>query len=69
MRVPLAHGARSLVELPPDYRRAAIFCLLAAMRLVTGIENAEGDLLASPPQIGLLARLGMLARARWFRVP
>jgi len=69
LRPRLLRAARSLIELPPDYRRGAIFCLLAALRLVTGIENAEGDLLASPPQIGLLARLGMLARARWFRVP
>jgi phytoene/squalene synthetase len=68
LRPRLLRAPRGLVELPAGYRRAAIFCLLAALRLVAAIEDRDGDLLASPPQIGLFARLGMLTRARWFRV-
>lgn len=67
LRPRLLRAPRGLVELPPGYRRASIFCLLAALRLLTGIEDSEGDLLAKPPQIGVLARLGLLTRARWLR--
>jgi phytoene/squalene synthetase len=66
LRPRLLRAPRGLVELPPGYRRGSIFCLLAALRLVTGIEDSETDLLTAPPQIKLLARLGMLTRARWF---
>jgi len=68
LRPRLLRAPRGLVALPAGYRRAAIFGLLAALRLASGIEDKEGDLLASPPQIGLVARLGLLTRARWFRV-
>jgi phytoene/squalene synthetase len=67
LRPRLLRAPRGLVELPPGYRRASIFCLLASLRLLTGIEDSEGDLLRRPPQIGLLTRLGMLTRARWLR--
>lgn len=67
LRPRLLQAPRGLVELPPGYRRASIFCLLAALRLLTGIEDSEGDLLKKPPQLGVLARLGLLTRARWFR--
>jgi phytoene/squalene synthetase len=67
LRPRLLRAPRGLVELPPGYRRASIFCLLAALRLLTGIEDSEGDLLTRPPQIGVLARLGLLTRARWLR--
>jgi phytoene/squalene synthetase len=67
LRQRLLRAPRGLVELPPGYRRASIFCLLAALRLLTGIEDSEAGLLTRPPQIGLLARLGMLTRARWLR--
>jgi phytoene/squalene synthetase len=67
LRPRLLRAPRGLVELPPGYRRASIFCLLAALRLLTGIEDREADLLAKPPQIGVLSRLGLLARARWLR--
>ena len=67
LRPRLLRAPRGLVELPPGYRRATIFCLLASLRLLTGIEDSEGDLLKKPPQLGVLARLGLLTRARWFR--
>jgi phytoene/squalene synthetase len=67
LRPRLLRAPRGLVELPLGYRRAAIFCLLAALRLVTGIEDSERDLLRKPPQLGLLARLTLLGRARWLR--
>jgi phytoene/squalene synthetase len=67
LRPRLLRAPRGLVELPPGYRRASIFCLLASLRLLTGIEDSEGDLLKKPPQLGVLARLGLLTRARWFR--
>lgn len=67
LRPRLLRSPRGLVELPPGYRRAAVFCLLAAVRLLTGIEDSDTGLLQSPPQIGLLSRLGFLLRARWLR--
>lgn len=57
---------RGLADLPPGYRRAAVFSLLAALRLLTEIEDADRDLLASPPRLGLGSRIGFLVRARWF---
>jgi hypothetical protein len=69
LRPRLLRAPRGLVDLPPGYRRGAIFCLLAGLHLLTAIEDCEdGDaaLLETPPQLGLFARLGFLARARWF---
>ena len=57
---------RGLADLPAGYRRAAVFSLLAALRLLTEIEDADRDLLASPPRLGVGARIGFLVRARWF---
>jgi len=68
LRPRLLRAPRGLVELPPTYRRAAVFCLLAALRLLAAIEDPETDLLGRPPQLGVVARLGLLIRARWSRV-
>jgi phytoene/squalene synthetase len=68
LRPRLLRAPRGLVEIPPGHRRAAIFCLLASLRLLTGIEDSGTALLTAPPQLGLFARLGLLTRARWFRV-
>ena len=71
LRPRLLRASRGLVDLPPGYRRGAIFCLLAGLHLLTAIEDLEdGDisLLQTPPQLGLFSRLGFLARARWFPV-
>jgi carbohydrate-selective porin OprB len=46
------------VELPAGYRRAAVFCLLAAMRLLTGLEDGGPEVMAAPPQLGVFARAG-----------
>lgn len=68
LRPRLLRVPRGLMELPPGYRRAAIFCLLAGLRLLTQIEDGDAGLLDTPPQLGVLSRLGFLARARWFPV-
>ena len=63
MRAP-----RGLIDLPAGYRRAAVFCLLASLQLLTQIEEGDKGLLEAPPQLGVMARVGLLARARFFRV-
>ena len=68
LRLRLMRAPRGLVELPAGYRRAAVFCLLAALRILTGLEDGGPEVLRTPPQIGLGSRLALLARARWFRV-
>ena len=49
----------------PPWRRVGTFSLLAALRLLTLIEDADARLLTEPPRLGVAARLGLLARARW----
>lgn len=68
LRPRLLRAPRGLVDLPTGHRRAAVFCLLASLQLLSGIEEGDETLLKTPPQLGALARLGLLARARWFRV-
>ena len=68
LRPRLLKAPRGLVELPARYRRAAVFALLAALKLLIRIEDGDTDLLAEPPRLGLLSRLGLLARARWVRM-
>lgn len=63
LRRRLLRAPRGLVELPPGYRRAAVFCLLASLRLLTGLEEGGLEVLEKPPQLGVFARLGLLARA------
>ena len=65
IRSRLLRAPRGLVSLPHGYRRAAVFCLLAALRLLTEIEDPETDLLTAPPRLALRSRLGFLLRARW----
>ncbi len=67
LRGRLLLAPRGLVELPPHYRRAAVFSLLAGVRLLSLIEDGD-DLLTAPPRLGLAARLALLAQARWFRI-
>lgn len=67
LRPRLLKAPRGLIELPAGYRRAAMFSLLAGLRLLTLIEDADARLLAAPPRIGLASRLALLARARWLR--
>ena len=66
LRGRLLKAPRGLADLPPGYRRAAVFALLGALRLLTEIEDSSRDLLASPPRLGVGSRLGFLVRARWF---
>jgi len=68
LRPRLLRAPRGLLDLPRGYRHAAVFCLLAALHLLTKIEQSGEELLRTPPQIGIATRLGLLLRARWFRV-
>lgn len=65
IRSRLLRAPRGLVGLPHGYRRAAVFSLLAALRLLTEIEDKETDLLKTPPRLGVGSRIGFLLRARW----
>ena len=64
LRSHLLRAPRGLVDLPAGYRRAAVFSLLAALRLLTEIEDPAAKL-ETPPHLGLGARIGLLLRARW----
>lgn len=68
LRPCLLRAPRGLLDLPSGFRHAAVFSLLAALHLLTKIEQSGEELLGTPPQIGILTRLALLARARWFRV-
>lgn len=68
LRPRLMRAPRGLIDLPPGYRRAAVFCLLASLELLTQIEDGDAGLLETPPQLGVMSRIGLLARARFFRV-
>jgi phytoene/squalene synthetase len=68
LRHRLLSAPRGLVELPAGYRRAAVFCLLASLRLLSSLEDGGPEVLEKPPQLGVLSRIGLLARARWFAV-
>ncbi|HXU33079.1 MAG TPA: hypothetical protein VN851_21135, partial [Thermoanaerobaculia bacterium] len=68
LRPLLLRGARGLAQLPAGSRQSVAFALLAALRMLTLLEEADETLLRKPPQIGVLARLGLLIRARWLRV-
>lgn len=65
LRPRLLRAPRGLVGLPHGYRRAAVFSLLTALRLLTEIEDEERDLFSAPPRLGVGARIGFLLRARW----
>jgi phytoene/squalene synthetase len=66
LRPWLLRAPRGLVELPVPYRRAGVFSLLAALRLLSDIEEAGARVLSAPPHLPPATRVGMLAQARWF---
>jgi phytoene/squalene synthetase len=66
LRPRLLRAPRGLVELPAAYRRAGVFSLLAALRLLSDIEESGAGLLAAPPRLSATTRVGLLLRARWF---
>jgi phytoene/squalene synthetase len=69
LRSRLLRSPRGLLELPRGYRRAAVYSLLAALRLLSDIEmRDEATVLAAPRRLGLLSRVGFLVRARWLRM-
>jgi phytoene/squalene synthetase len=57
-----------LEALPPRWRRAAGYAVLGARRLVRRCDALGERVLAAPPRLGALERLGLLLRARWARV-
>lgn len=65
LRPRLLRAPRGMARLPAPWRRVATFSLLAALRLLALIEDADARLLTEPPRLGVAARLGLLARARW----
>jgi phytoene/squalene synthetase len=65
LRASLARAPRGLAGLPGGYRRAGLFALLAARRLLAAIEDESRDLLAAPPRLGVGVRIALLLRARW----
>ncbi|HXO42951.1 MAG TPA: squalene/phytoene synthase family protein [Thermoanaerobaculia bacterium] len=66
LRPWLLRAPRGLVELPVPYRRAGGFSLLAALRLLSDVEEAGERVLAAPPYLPPATRIVLLARARWF---
>jgi phytoene/squalene synthetase len=66
LRPRLLRAPRGLVDLPAAYRRAGVFSLLAALRLLSEIEEAGAGVLTAPPHLSPATRVGLLARARWF---
>lgn len=67
LRSRVLRSPRGLLDLPSGYRRAAVYSLLAALRLLTDIETQE-EVLAPPRRLGVLSRVGFLLRARWLRM-
>jgi phytoene/squalene synthetase len=66
LRPCLLRAPRGLIELPAAYRRAGVFALLAALRLLSEIEEAGAGLLTAAPHLRTSTRVGLLVRARWF---
>src|SRR4051812_36977002 len=65
IRSRLLRPPRGLGAPPHGSRRAAVFSLLAALRLLTEIEAPETDLLKASPRLPVGARIGLLMRSRW----
>lgn len=61
----LLRAPRSLTGVPAGYRRAAVYALHAAVRLLSVLEEEDLGWLEKPPRLGLGARLTFLLRARW----
>lgn len=69
LRSRVLRSPRGLLELPSGYRRAAVYSLLAALRLLTDIETREeATLLAPSRRLGVWTRVRFLLRARWLRM-
>lgn len=65
LRPRLLAAGKALAHLPRPYRRAGVFLLLAGLRLLSAVEEADRELLEEAPRLGLFTRLGFLLRARW----
>jgi hypothetical protein len=64
LRPRLLRAPRGLLELPAAYRRAGVFCLHTALRLLSDLEGASPSRHAGR-RLGPLTRITFLARARW----
>jgi hypothetical protein len=65
LRPHLLRAPRGLSGLPPGYRRAAVYAVLATLRLLSVLEEEDLSWIGKPPRLGLGARLRFLLRARW----
>ncbi|MGD2114279.1 MAG: hypothetical protein PVG07_04445 [Acidobacteriota bacterium] len=63
LRPDLLAIGKPLADLPGPYRRAASYLLLAGLRLLAELEDANSTFLTDPPKIGRLTRWGLLLQA------
>ena len=68
IRPLLMRSARTVPDLPPDYRRCGKYLLLAGDRLLNLLEETGAGLRQESPQLGAASRLSLLMRARWLAV-
>lgn len=64
LRPDLLAVGKALADLPGPYRRAASYLLLAGLRLLAELEDADSLFLTAPPKIGHTTRWLLLLRAR-----
>lgn len=64
LRPDLLAVGKALADLPGPYRRAASYLLLAGLRLLAELEDADSLFLTDPPKIGRATRWRLLLRAR-----
>lgn len=61
---PLADAA-SLRRLPPDWRRAVSYVVLAGRELLRRVDRLGGAVVQQRPRLGAIRRLALLLRSRW----
>ena len=54
-----------LSQVPRDLRAAARYSQRTAQKLLKQVESAGVSIVETPPQVGLLDRLGLVVRSRW----
>ena len=64
MRPDLLAIGKAFADLPDAYRQPVAYLLLASLRLLAELEDADSPFLDRPPTIGRLTRLRLLLRAR-----
>jgi hypothetical protein len=64
MRPDLLAIGKAFADLPDSYRQPLAYLLLASLRLLAELEDADSPFLVQPPTLGRLTRLRLLMRAR-----